>query len=330
MTLRPLPRLLVGTAIVAVGWFAAPVASAQETDGPTASLDRLEASPGQPVVVRMDGFGSGDVTIAVCGNLAKRGSADCDMRTAQGDGVHANEVESVTQLIVQPPPAPCPCIVRVSSNTNDEFAVAPLVVLGHPVAPVVAPSNQPLVDVTVEAEKVPKGFLATIRSALGGPTRYEVTVSVRNRTTETLSNVQLAGSARHRLDDFVATLELAPPGPIGPGQTYTTRVEAEVPAPAMGRFSWTVSASGAGSTVAQTQHVNATPLALFVLLAVLLVDIAAIVGRRIRTRRRGFEAVGAEEVIGLDLRDEIDLRDQSHAGEPVGETVLIGTGARED
>ena len=269
--------------------------SAAQTEGPRITLDRVEASPGEPVVITMSDFSEGIVTVAVCGNLATRGSADCNMSASATDDFDPTRSANLTDLVVQAPPMPCPCLVRVSSTWNDEFAVAALVVRGHPVGPIVDVDRGRLVDVAIDAERSPRGILEHVRAALGGPTRYRVTVSVRNLSTETLNDVTLSGSAHHRFNDDAAVLDLDVPGPIEPGQTWTQELESTVPAPFIGTYRWEIAASGAGPTVTADRGSSSLPLLLLVLVAVFVGDAIAIVMRL--SRRRRDEAVGADEQV---------------------------------
>ncbi len=116
--------LLALFGVVALGAFAPGTAHA--SDGPKVTLDRPEAAPGEKVLVSMSGFTAArGVSISVCGNLARRGSADCAMASSQGIGDRSVSRRHVAELLVQPPPLPCPCLVRVTSTSGDEFAVAP-------------------------------------------------------------------------------------------------------------------------------------------------------------------------------------------------------------
>lgn len=277
----------VGISLVGGGWPAA------ASEGPRITVDHSEVAPGDPVIVSLYDFTGQAVTVAVCGNLAQRGSADCNMPASQSERIRRDQEVTLTQLFVQPPPVPCPCLIRASTATNDEFAVAPIVLVGHPEAPVVEAARGPLLDVAIEARRAPQGLVASLRSELGGPTRYVVTVSVRNLATQTLSDVVLDGGASHRLDDDAADLVFEGPGPIEPGQTWEQSIVAEVPAPVVGRFTWSVTASGAGPTVGAEQAVDPTPVALFVLAAVLVVDVVALAWRvGLRRRRRAAGAAG--------------------------------------
>lgn len=295
-TVRRLLALVVALAGVGAGFgiLVGPGPAGAQSGGPHISLDRQEVFLGEPIIISLFDFEGGQVTVAVCGNLAKRGSADCNMPAAQSERIRPDGSVTLTQLFVQPPPVPCPCLVRASTATTDEFAVASIVVVDHPSGPVVEQENGPLIDVSVDAERAPQGLMDSLRTALGGPTTYEVTVAVRNVTTETLSNVELSGSAEHRLSDATA-LEIGLPGPIEPGQTWEQTVEAEIPAPVVGRFIWTVTGRGAGTSVVSTQATSTTPILLFLFAAILVVDLAAIVWRLGMRRRRRREDVDDDD-----------------------------------
>lgn len=265
------------------------VGAPSAAEGPTVSLDRTEVSPGDPVIVTMSGFTGGAVVVAACGNLAKRGSADCNMSASASEGINRRSAQTLEQLFVHPPPVPCPCLIRAWSTSNNEFAVAPIVIRGHPIAPAVEQALGPLVDVAVDAKRANAGFVSALRSALGGPTAYDVTVSVRNRTTETLANISLSGAASHRLSDEVASVDLPAPGAIDPGQTWKQTVRAELPAPSLGRYVWKVTAAGAGPAVHAEQQTDRSPVPLLLLCIVLVADFVAIAWRRL-SRRRSREA----------------------------------------
>lgn len=248
--------------------------------GPTITVDPQAARPGEAVLVTLSGWESVAVTVAVCGNLARRGSLDCDVRSAEGMTLGAGGGNGSVQLFVTAPPAPCPCVVRAASATYDEMATAAFEVIGAPVATVVEPEDPgPLVAVSLEARRAQPGLAAAARAALGGPVAYEVTVSVRNLTDGELAGIQVAGVAASRFDDAAASFVLRPPERLAPRATWRHRVQVEVPAPSIGELRWEVVASGAGPAVPAEHHTTNTPLALLALVAVLVVDLAVIAWR---------------------------------------------------
>lgn len=257
-----------------------------ELSGPSVALDRDEVSPGDHVAVTIDGFAANSVTISVCGNEARRGSADCNMTASEGLRLDADGTSTLTQIPVGEPPVTCPCVIRVSTRTSDEIAVAPIVITGHPVGPVVDAATllDPL-QVTVSAEEAPDGLFAGLRSGLGGPTTYEVSVTVRNTSTVPLNNVRIAGSVGRNPDENLATLDLVDPGAIGAGQTWKATVTAVLPAPSFNRVQWRVAVSGAGPTVNAAASTRHRPMLLIVLVMLLVLDLA-LIALRFAVRRR--------------------------------------------
>lgn len=160
--------------------------------------------------------------------------------------------------------------------------------IGAPVAPVVEPEHAgPLVAVSVDARRAPSGLAGSARAALGGPATYDVTVSVRNLTDDTLAAVQVTGAAAHRWDDAAASFDLGAPEPLAPRETWHRTVEVELPAPATGEVRWEVVASGAGPAVRDERTTTTTPVLLLALVAVLAVDLAAMSWRAVARRTQG-------------------------------------------
>lgn len=264
------------------------IAGAQPvTTGPTVALDRYQMSPGDRLVLTIDGFDAGSVIISVCGNDGRRGATDCNMTESEGLRLNLDAGETVSSIPVATPPAPCPCIVRVSSTGNDEVAVAAIDLVGHPVAPVVGtPSLVDALAVSVTAEAAYGGVIGWVRSSLGGAVAYDVTVTIRNRSTVSLERIAVAGDVGRDAQNVLTSLDLSDPGVIAPGQTWTEVVRAELPAPAYGTVEWRVDVSGVGPTVTATESTRHTPVLLAVLVVVLVVDLAILLWRFVARRRR--------------------------------------------
>jgi len=276
--------------------------------GPTVTLDRHSMRPGERVLVTLDGFRGNAVTLSVCGNQARRGSVDCNMAASEGIRLDRDGTSTLTEVPIEAPDTTCPCLVRVSTKTFDQLAVAPIELIGHPVGPIVGSSALTPLEVSVSARRAPHGLIANVRSALGGPTAYDVTVSVRNRSTERLEHIVLAGAAGRSRDDDSTALELPVPGPLDPGQTWEQVVRSELPAPVLGGFVWEVTASGAGPSVTASDTTRSWPLGFVLLVLVFLGTVGAIVWRRI-ARHRALDADDdAEDMDGHsgERRDEVD------------------------
>jgi sortase A len=268
---------------------------------PSVTIDRQEAAPGEHVVLTITGFTATSVTVSICGNEDRRGSTDCNMAASQSVDMHTDGTPSTAEIPVATPPVGCPCLIRVSSRLNDEVAVVPFTLLGHPIAPVIEPPNPdtPLVAVSVEARAIPRGLVGWARSNLGGSVPYEVTVTVKNLTTETLHHVMLFGSVGRSAEDEIATLDLDNPGELAPGQTWTQVVSAEVPAPSLSSVQWQVVASRAGPWVIATATTRHRP-ALLLILAMVLVVSFSVLAIRYRMRRRALREMSAgQELVVL-------------------------------
>lgn len=281
-------RLVAGAAI-ALGAlaFASPGQAQNVSSGPTVVPDRTELNVGERVAMTITGFEARSVIMTVCGNDARRGSADCDLRGAQAREINRDGTPTLGSVVVSAPPAPCPCVIRVVSDDNAEVAVASVTIVGHPVAEVVEPTEfvQPLV-VEIDAVTGSSGFGDRLRSSLGGPTTYEVMVRVRNRDTYVLEDIRATASfTRQRYDD-TRSIPIDDPGTIEPGATWEQVVEVDTPSLTMGDVTWQVTVSGIGPPVTATDSTSSQPIALYVVGAILVLDLLALVWRRLARRRR--------------------------------------------
>nr|WP_235487754.1 hypothetical protein [Streptomyces roseoverticillatus] len=114
-----------------------PAGIAVADGSPKLSLDRSEAGKGGTVMVTGEGWRPGALlTLLVCGQNMVGGTNDC----ANADGrtvTTGSDGRFRRELAVVEPPRPCPCVVHVATVMGDaQAADIPLVVTGHPVAPV--------------------------------------------------------------------------------------------------------------------------------------------------------------------------------------------------
>lgn len=314
MTARAARRVaLLACIVVVVGgtWSGPAWAQRGQEPSPRITLDRVEVGPGEPFLVTFDDFDAPFVNIVLCGNLAYRGATDCSMTAGISKETPADGSPRVVEMFAVPPPTTCPCIVRATASTGDDFAVAPLVITGHPVGPLVGVPEGPLVEVEVDAAEANEGVWNTIRSALGGPTRYEATVTVRNRTTAPLERLVLTGSVGHWIDEDAAILDLEAPESLQPGQSFSQEVVAEVSAPTVGTFTFEVVVAGAGASVSGSTSRSHQPLLLWVLVLVLVADLVFAVGRylakRARRRRELEEELDEESAVDPELLDPVPV-----------------------
>ncbi len=265
--------------LVAVAWGA--VANAAPiVNGPTATAERHDVELGSDLRVTVQGFQSQKVTLAICGNEARRGSGDCNMTSSMAEGLAPDGMPTVITMRVAAPPTPCPCLVRVSSGLDEEVAVAPIRIIGHPIAPVVdSPNlNDPFV-LTIRAEPASSGAMGWVRSSLGGPVPYRVTATVRNRSTVPLDVARLAGAAGRSGGGDLVSFTFGTPGTLQPGQTWTQIVAATLPAPSFGTMKWHVSATTTGAPVTATSTTDHRPWLLIVIAMILVIDLTWLVMR---------------------------------------------------
>jgi len=290
--------------------------TAPALSGPTLTLDQTTVDPGQQITVIFTGWQGRLVTLSVCGNLAKRGSSDCNMPASQGVRLYHVDDSPLTSFVISAPPGTCPCVIRGSSDTG-EVAYAPIEIRGVPIGPVVDPfSDEPPLAVTVTAVPAPHGIGATLKSWLGGPTDYDVTVVVHNQATEAFSAVAVNGAVGRSTEVDLAGFDLFP-GPLGAGQTWTGTARVTVPAPVIGDFSWRVLASGAGPVTETSSSSRAVPWLLIVLVLLLVGDVVAVIVRWVQ-RRRARRAESGEPPVGGST-DPVDLPGPPAPSTPVEE-----------
>ena len=270
------------------GGFAAPAAN-----GPSVTLSDTRVRPDEFVIVTIDGFTARSVTISVCGNQGLRGSADCNMAASDGLGLDRDGSSTQAQMPLAAPPVPCPCVVRVASSLTDEVATTPVTLVGHPVAPVVAPEALGT-PVEIEMLAVPQhdGWASAVRSSLGGPTSYVVTVTVTNRSSVAIDDLSLSGQAVND-GDFLTALELDRPGRLGAGDSFSQQVEVELPAWSFGEVTWSVTVIGPGGPRTVMGDTSSRPTLLVVAIVLLVLDVMVVVTRflvRRRIVRGGIEA----------------------------------------
>ena len=143
-----------------------------------------------------------------------------------------------------------------------------------------------------------------MRASLGGPSTFQVTVTVKNLTTELLRHVAVSGSVGRGEEDSVVSVPLADPGEIGPGQTRKQVVTVKIPAPTFGSLHWRVAASGAGPTVTVISTTRHRPLMLTVLAMILVLDVAFYLIRRRMRRRTAREAAQREDPIDIEVSED--------------------------
>ena len=278
-----------GGAVVLFAALAGGTVRAQtETAGPEVTLEASQLAPGDFAVYTLAGFEARGVIVTFCGNEGLRGATDCNMTESDGLPLRGPETRITSRTPVAVPPVPCPCIVRVSSTDNDEIAVAPINIIGHPTGELVAPAGfvQPL-TINVEVDKAPSGVMDRLRASAGGPGMYDVTISVQNRSTTAVRNINLSGSAGREPTEDVATIAADDLDVLESGQTATQTVQVELPSLTLGDAEWRVTASGVGPSITATDTTSQSAWLLWALGIVFVIDLTILAARLIfRMRSR--------------------------------------------
>jgi hypothetical protein len=175
----------------------------------------------------------------------------------------------------------------VTSDDNQEVAVAPVTIAGHPLADVVDPSEfvQPLVT-EIDAVRIPAGIADRVRASLGGPLLYEVTVRVRNTATFPVEDVR--ATARYTREQYSddRSIPIDDPGTLAAGANWEQIIEVEVPPLTIGDVVWRAEISAIGAPVLAEDSTTHQPIALYVVAVVLLIDAIVLLWRFARRRRR--------------------------------------------
>jgi hypothetical protein len=291
MTLAGHLRVPGGAALLTAGVMALTIAVCASPAGaqpPTASLQQGQVEPGGEVSVTGDGWPAGQVVQAeVCGNGARNGSLDCNRADAVAFGVGADG-RFAANLGVRIPPAPCPCVVALTSPGLATRLYLPLEIAGVPLDAI----NRATDDLPVLAVSDLKlGNAGSPWAALGLDNDRTATVVVRNVGVRPASGTRMVVT----IDDQVQVVRILETLPAG----ATVTVELPIPVPMV---SWrslqaAVTVEVGGSVAESAVRFSAVPWGLVVL--VVLVSVAVIGGslallarrRRARSQRADLASV---------------------------------------
>ncbi len=275
-------RAFVALAVVAIAAWSVQMRTAAAAAAPSVTLSKSTVAPGERIILTLDNWPlKANVIISTCGNAARRGSVDCNLTNSLGVGLSKFDDDHLTEFVVYAPPTTCPCVIQVATSSQSLFAYAPLEIVGHPTGAVVGNQIDPPLALDVSVGRVSDGFLGNIRSWIGGRTSYVVTVNLRNRIGEDLHDIRLRGRAGRSRTDQARTISLPAVAVLKPGATWGHTERVVLSAPVYGTFVWTVSASGAGPVAKAVTTKSHLPWLLYLLLIVLVADIAWYAKRRV-------------------------------------------------
>jgi hypothetical protein len=263
-------------------------AAADSGTGAIMSVSPSNAAIGDVLRVDLANWPEGNVTAAVCGNAAQRGSTDCDQIGAGSIRIPPSGAESLT-VTVQAPPVGCPCVVRAAMSDGSVVRTAPIDVAGVPsgvnIPGAAPPAGTDALQVSAAVEAADVGWPESWWPAFGGPAHKVLILSMHNRSLGTISGLRVVGEFGH-----VHSQEGQPLGATVPdipaGETRVVRVPFTIPAPVWGTY--TVHGSVYGLAAPVTFHLTTKnePWALELAVPLALLLMAQLVRRRDRRRRR--------------------------------------------
>lgn len=253
---------------------------------PTVTVEPSVVSIGQTVSVNVSGFPDGRaVVVTLCGNQARRGSVDCDLPGSVAFPISRFDDAHITTFPIGTPPVPCPCVVQVTNTPGSDIAYAPISINGFPTAPVVSNKLYQPLALDVQVKRASQNPIAWLRSFVGGPTPYDVKVSVHNRLSEAVDGVKLSSRAGRNATDQSRRVTMPVPATLAAGQTWKYSQRVTLSAPVVGDFFWTTTASGDGALARASNRTDHQPFGLYGLVFVLIGDLAWIGYRRVRKLR---------------------------------------------
>jgi len=294
-------RLLAGAAIViglaGVALVGAGPSTAQAAPG--ATVEPSTANLGASVIARGSGFAPGTlVSVEVCGNEGRRGSADCDQATALDAGASPTGDVAV-QLTVGTPPSPCPCIVKLSGLSSTASATTPINIIGAPAAdPAALAAEFP--DVSRQVEVVDPHFEGTgpWTAWFGGSPERDLVYTVQNTGNVAVQDPPLI-IALGKGSTPTGIVHPPPIGSLEPGESRTYHTTVELGALAFGQYNAVGQIPGFVNAVTFKASTTTYPWALILIVVLVAFELILIISRnRVRARVARTSAAGAPALTG--------------------------------
>ncbi len=193
---------------------------------------------GELVLVTARNWPKGLATFGVCGNRARRGSQDCELRSTYVVNIPASGTLQVRVPLVTPP-VPCPCVVRVATTDNGLVQTRPVEIRGAPVSDVPAPQTVSTaadsVVVTSRVSSTKQGWPASWAPWFAGPVHRRLIVSVENRSEAPTPPLKVIAGVGRDVDDGEA-LPTRSLGVLQPGARRTVSIPVKVERADLGRL----------------------------------------------------------------------------------------------
>lgn len=223
--------LAVATALLAV--LPATGVQADETPSPeafTATVTPSSPEKGQKITVVTRGWEPGvQLQAVVCGTAGQGGSSACHLPGAV-IALVGPEGAAPHTLVADPPPVPCPCVVRVSTFTGEALAAnVPITLLGHEVdeLPEVEEASG---DLRVEKVRVEGTSRLGTFLGIGGAATMTVTLANRGDAAAKAPDLEYGFGRGNVEPDSTHEVDLLVPA----GATRDVEIDVDVPLLAVG------------------------------------------------------------------------------------------------
>jgi hypothetical protein len=168
--------------------------------------------------------------VTVCGDEARRGSADCSQASSQTRTTSAKGSWGA-QLVVSVPPVPCPCVVAAFPNTGGVPVTTPLDIVGAPTGPLL-PIPAPLTFSVSQAQLQGSG---PWQSFFGASAKRTLVLTVHNGSTQSVFDPPISV----RLGKGANPTQIVPTQPLGTipaGGVRSFQIPVTFPAFAVGTY----------------------------------------------------------------------------------------------
>jgi hypothetical protein len=294
------PRRLLGavglSVLVALGVVGA--ASSPALAAPAATVEPSAVAVGAPVIVRGSGFDPGSlVSVEVCGNEGRRGSADCDQSTSLDTGVSSSG-ELAVQLSVGTPPSPCPCVVKLTSLSSSASATAPISVIGAPTADAATLAQQyPDVNRQLAVNNPHFEGEGPWTAWFGGSPHRDLVYTVQNTGNVTVEDPPII-VALGKGSDPTGIVHPPPVGVLQPGESRTYHVPVDLGVLAFGHYQAVGKIPGFANPVEFRASTSTYPWALLLLIVVGAFEFVLIKARNRARARLARQAEVAPALVG--------------------------------
>jgi hypothetical protein len=280
--------LVVSACAVAVPASAQP----DRSTGATITVTPSSVGIGQVVLVALSGWPRDIATVNLCGNLARRGSQDCDQLGSASTAVGPGQDETVA-IYARTPPVGCPCVVRAEGQSSHAVATAPITVAGvatgTDLAPAVTAVDPRDVTVTAHIAGGKQGWPRAWFGPFAAPTDRVLVLEIANHSSVAITGLRVAGLVgRH--DGTGEPIDQNVHGAIAPGAARTVDVSFVLAAPAYGSYTVSGRIYGLAVPVGFSVKTRNEPWGLELLIPVVLFAIAQLVRHRRRLETRSVAA----------------------------------------